>query len=275
MLANCELLTEDWWVPIEEVVKKPTKIAQYNLDRSIEFVYPINWITQIVPEVHEWSNQNIEFVCDRNHNLVSFNKLGHQYIYPSYRFKTYEYMRVSGKLVGKPTEFTGHDRLLILYHLFGLPEKPVDHLRGPELRQIHIEYKPKYLAKLANSLGYQYAQTGKHTTIIFPDHLPYGKLSNWVTLDRNYDWYEKVIETVNEYIGLTKIEVDEPAILTTLAHLCGYRGKNNRLCIVKEDNMSLSCLQQQVVKREMQMYGVYVPSGMLMCRTNRIFVSGV
>lgn len=263
MLIDCDLLTENFWVPIDRLANKPIKVAQYNQGK-IEFVYPTTWSIIQLDETHRWGRNGFGFSVGPTHNIISFCQKG-LLQKPSHSFKPRGYFKTGGKLSGTVHELSLQEKLLVGYHVMGEPVT-LGRIRSLAIKRIKFRYHDKILA-LVKKLKYDYV-IDEGIIVCVPETSHFGKLSSWVSLkNKSCDWCLEVLKELLAY----KVKLDEYDLVETLASMADSVIKHGKLVY---DEITIYNLKQKVFRFEAVGYDIKVPSNMLICRTDKIFITG-
>lgn len=310
--GDTEILTENGFVRFDEL-KKNVKVAQFNNDRTINFVKPLRYIEKQCESYISFKNKDTELFFSENHDIVysnSQNKL--------LKRKASEYLKNSFSediLVNSGTvaddanqKLTSLDKIGIMLQADGCV-----YYKGKEKTTWKLEFskerKINEFKKLCKEAGIEFKEykTRKfekenwnvsHKFTIKLPNKDYKILSNFLEIPRNIDYAKDIINEISKWDAYWRedetLEYDctvyeNVKFLSTVAFLanikCSKIIKINkktqkhktiyRLYLYKKNKIRYGKFKKQRINENKKMYCVEVPSNMIICKKDDfIFVTG-
>lgn len=248
---DTELLTPKGWKNIAEITKED-KVAQFNRDKTIEFVYPVNISSHFAEVGYHFKNRwaHVDILTSEKHRMI-FEHLPTKEIreQTSEEFTPYFHKKIlcSGKIKSaKETKLTALEKFFIALQADGhLDEDPRRTGTTCGFKRTSFTFskqrKIERLKGILNECGFEYNILGpynKKQEYVFDVKVPdeyRKKYFNWIDLSNiNYSWCVDFIEELSHWDGsidnennsLVKygsVVKENREIAQIIAALSGYR----------------------------------------------------
>lgn len=310
--GDTEILTEKGFVRFDEL-EKDIKVAQFNNDKTVEFVNPLRYIEKECESYISFKNKNTELLFSENHDIV-YEKKENVFC----KRKAYEYLEdsFSEDIVVNSgiVKNTSNQKLSVLdkigimlqadgcvYHknkketvwkLEFSKEKKIAEFKKL-CKEANITYKEYKIRKFKSSKW----NNSYKFTIKLP-HKNYKILTNFLEIPQNIQYANEIIQEISKWDSYwTKNNIleydctiyENIKFLATVAFLANIKcskiitihRKNKkhktiyRLYLYKKQKTKYDKFKKERVNQKKKMYCVEVPSNMIVCKKDDfIFVTG-
>lgn len=307
-----EVLTTKGWKLFKDLDKENDLVAQFNEDKSIEFVKPLKYYeADYDGKMYSFKNftRSVDLLVTPNHRMIKTYK-GKVEVREADKIPLSKgYFLNGGDLKGSVSTLTCLDRFKIAFQADGcFLGGGIVNTKGNYLVVFALTKKRKVdrLTQILEDCGFEYTtsiyENRPERTSFFihvPAYAELSKLFDWVDLsDKSGDWCSEFVaeaecwdgyiqnDNLSEYC--TRVEYNS-SIMQTIATLAGYRtvvaervdnrsekfSNIFRVSINKKGYTSTQSITRNIVDYSGKVYCVQVPSGMLLVkRNNTIVVSG-
>ena len=310
--GDTEILTEKGFIRFDNLDKN-IKVAQFNKDRTIEFVKPIRYIEKECDSYISFKNSNIELEFSENHDLVYFNKKTNkiskrkakQYLESKF---SEDIIITSGKIKNIENQILSPlDKIGIMLQADGCiyhkgkkettwklefsKQKKIKYFKElcKEANIKYKEYKPRIFKNKKWNNSYKF-------TIILPNK-NYKELTDFLEIPKNINYAKDIIREISKWdcyfrkdntLEYDSINYENVKYIATVAILSGikcskiytlYKNNNHktiyRIYLYRTQNIHYNKFKKERILKSKKMYCVEVPSNMIICKKdNFIFVTG-
>lgn len=311
--GDTEILTEKGFVRFDSLDKN-IKVAQYNKDKTIEFVKPIRYIEKECDNYILFKNKDIELKFSENHDIVYINKKTNKIM----KRKAKEYLEkeylediiVNTGIIKniKEQKLSSLDKIGIMLQADGC----VYH-KGTEYTTWKLEFSKKRkietFKELCRETGLKYKEykirkfnnfkwnDSYKFTIKLPNK-DYKTLTNFLEIPQNINYAKEILNEISKWDSYFRkdnileydcVNYENIKYIATVAFLAGIKcskiitikrknKKHNtiyRLYLYQKKNICYRRFKKEKVFKKIKMYCVEVPSNMIVCKKdNFIFVTG-
>ena len=310
--GDTEILTEKGFMRFDNLDKN-IKVAQFNNDRTIEFVKPIRYIEKECNSYISFKHKNVELQFSENHDIVYYDK-GSNNIK---KRKAKEYFEKKfrddiiincGKIKNTESQILSPlDKIGIMLQADGC----VYHKGATETTwklEFSKQNKINYFKELCNKANIEYKEYKKrifkkqkwNDSYKFTIKLPnknYKKLTNFLEIPKNINYAKEVLEEISKWdcyfrkdntLEYDSIIYENIKYIATVATLAGiqcskiytlYKNNNRnilyRIYLYRMQNIHYYRFKKERIIKPKKMYCVEVPSNMIICKKDDfIFVTG-